>query len=47
MVLKGVRIILIRAGAMKTGLLNGVSSITNPVKGSVFKEEFERCSKEC
>jgi NAD(P)-dependent dehydrogenase (short-subunit alcohol dehydrogenase family) len=40
--LKGVRVILIRAGAMKTGLLNGVSRITNPVKDSVFKEEFDR-----
>jgi NAD(P)-dependent dehydrogenase (short-subunit alcohol dehydrogenase family) len=40
--LKDVRVILIRAGAMKTDLLNGVSRITNPVKDSVFKEEFAR-----
>ncbi len=40
--LKGVRLVIIRAGAMNTQMVQGLTSLRNPVDHSIFEKEFEQ-----
>jgi NAD(P)-dependent dehydrogenase (short-subunit alcohol dehydrogenase family) len=42
LLLKGVRLVIIRPGAISTDLFGDLASYRNPVRDSVFKNEFDR-----
>jgi len=44
--LKGVKLVMIRAGAMNTQIVQGLTSLRNPVDQSIFEKEFEQFVKE-
>jgi NAD(P)-dependent dehydrogenase (short-subunit alcohol dehydrogenase family) len=43
--LKGIQLVLVRPGAIKTGLYRELSSYENPIRNSRFDNEFERFVK--
>ena len=40
--LKGVKVVVIRPGAVRTGLLDWMKGVKNPVGNSLFEEEFQK-----
>ncbi len=42
MALKGVKVIIVRPGAVRTGLLDWMKGVKNPVGNSLFEEEFQK-----
>ncbi len=42
MALKGVKVIIVRPGAVMTGLLDWMQGVENPVDNSIFEEEFQK-----
>ena len=40
--LKGAKVIIVRPGAVNTGLLDWMKGVKNPVDNSLFEEEFEK-----
>lgn len=40
--LKGVKVVVIRPGAVRTGLLDWMKGVKNPIGNSLFEEEFQK-----